>query len=61
MANLPQYKDGDFTNPVDFDLKRVFDMPTTEVSVWLPDSTAANDFLLRQLRQVPQTDHSLWR
>ena len=35
MANLPNYTDKDFRNEgheVDFDLKRIFDMPGIEVS-----------------------------
>ena len=37
MANLPKYTDADFQNKgmeVDFDLKRVFDMPTIEQMIF---------------------------
>ena len=34
MANLPKYTDADFTTPVDFDMKRVFDMPSIEQMIF---------------------------
>ena len=58
MANLPKYTDKDFRNEgheVDFDLKRVYDMPGIEVSNTLALNMCpiANDLLLCELRQMP--------
>jgi hypothetical protein len=34
MANLPKFTDADFTKAVDFDMKRVFDMPSIEQMIF---------------------------
>ena len=65
MANIPRYTDKDFNNEgheVDFNLRKVFDMPNIEVSFILFLTVyilSANDILLRQLRQMPSTNHQL--
>ena len=46
---------------VTFDLKRVYDMPGIEVSCFSPLNfkLSANDFLLREFRQVQERNHPL--